>query len=112
MTPLRKYIKALQLIDFYKVTEHSLRFVLQTLFEELNNKKIEILHEAKREGRFGSPDFKISDNKGIIGYVETKKIGENLDKILKSEQIKKQSKNKFLEINEAYERIKKIRGIK
>jgi len=30
----------------------------------------------------------------------------------KSEQIKKQSKNKFLEINEAYERIKKIRGIK
>ncbi len=91
MTPFQKYIKSLKLVDFSQVTEHSLRFLLQTLLEELLNRKIDILHEGKREGKFGSPDFKISDNKGIVGYVETKKIDDNLDKILKSEQIKKYS---------------------
>lgn len=35
----------------------------------------------------GAPDFKIMRQGTILGYVETKSIGENLDKVLKSEQI-------------------------
>jgi len=89
MTAVEKYIKALQKIDFSQTTEHSLRFELKTLLEDLLNRKVDILHEGKREGKFGSPDFKISDTKGIIGYVETKKIDDGLKKIIKSDQIKK-----------------------
>ncbi len=89
MTTLQKYISALQKIDLQQATEHSLRFELKTLLEDAVQRKVDILHEGKREGKFGSPDFKISDNKGIIGYVETKKLDFNLDKILHSEQIKK-----------------------
>jgi hypothetical protein len=38
----------------------------------------------------GAPDFKVTKSGGLIlGYVENKTIGENLDKVLKSEQIKK-----------------------
>jgi len=89
MTPIQKYIESLQNIDFSQVTEHSLRFELKTLLEDCFDRKVDILHEGKREGKFGSPDFKISDKNGIIGYVETKKIDDNLEKIIKSEQIKK-----------------------
>ncbi len=89
MTAIQKYIKSLQKIDFSQVTEHSLRFELRNLLEDILNRKVDILHEGKREGKFGSPDFKISDKNGIIGYVETKKIDDNLEKIIKSDQIKK-----------------------
>ena len=89
MTALQKYIQSLQKIDFSEVTEHSLRFELKTLLTDIFDRKIDILHEGKREGKFGAPDFKISDKNGIIGYVETKKVDDNLEKIIKSEQIKK-----------------------
>ena len=37
----------------------------------------------------GAPDFKITKSGLILGYVENKAIGENLDKVLKSDQIKR-----------------------
>lgn len=37
----------------------------------------------------GAPDFKIIKGGLILGYVENKAIGENLDKVLKSDQIKR-----------------------
>jgi hypothetical protein len=37
----------------------------------------------------GAPDFKIASRGLILGYVENKGIGENLDKVLKSDQIKR-----------------------
>ncbi len=89
MLVIQNYIKALQRIDFSKDSEHSLRFELKNLLENHSNRKVNILHHGKREGKFGAPDFKISDEKGIVGYVETKKSGENLEHIIKSEQIKK-----------------------
>ncbi|MFZ5790683.1 MAG: hypothetical protein ACOY3L_08300 [Pseudomonadota bacterium] len=46
-----------------------------------------VQHEPKRAAAKGAPDFKISRKGLILGYVETKPIGENLDKVLKSEQI-------------------------
>ncbi len=89
MTELEKYFKALQAHRVDEITEHSHRSNLQQLLESLSGPKIKVLHEPKREGKFGSPDFKITHTESIIGYVENKKIEENLDKILKSDQIKK-----------------------
>ncbi len=92
MNNFEKYINALQNVNFDEATEHSLRFELKNLLDSLlkvENRKIDILHEGKREGKFGSPDFKLSDEKGIVGYIETKKIDENLAKVLKSSQILK-----------------------
>ena len=89
MTDFEKYFKALQGHRVDEITEHSHRSHLQHLLECLSGPKINVLHEPKREGKFGSPDFKITHVESIIGYVENKKIEENLDRILKSEQIKK-----------------------
>ncbi len=89
MTEFEKYFKSLQSQKLSAITEHSHRPALQELIESLTNPTIKVLHEPKREGKFGSPDFKITDTESIIGYIENKKIEENLDKTIKSDQIKK-----------------------
>jgi hypothetical protein len=73
-------------------TEHSDRSVLETLLRELaaqSDKSIAVQHEPKRETDKGAPDFKVSQRGLILGYVENKQIDENLNKVLKSDQIKK-----------------------
>ncbi len=89
MADFDKYFKSLQSYNIDDITEHSHRPALKDLLESLAGVKVEILHEPKREGKFGSPDFKITNVESIIGYVENKKVKENLDKTLKSDQIKK-----------------------
>jgi predicted helicase len=87
-----QYLDELKKIDIAQATEHSLRSLLESLLKDLAqevNKDISVLQEPKRQGKFGTPDFKISNTTGIIGYCETKKIGENLAEILKTPQIKK-----------------------
>lgn len=92
MTEFESYFKSLQSQKIRDITEHSHRPALKTLVESLVGSKVKVLHEPKREGKFGSPDFKITHTESIIGYIENKKIEENLDKILKSDQIKKYQK--------------------
>lgn len=89
MTDFEQYFTSLQTHNIADITEHSHRSNLQKLLEGFADPNIKVLHEPKREGRFGSPDFKITHTESIIGYVENKKIDENLDKTLKSDQIKK-----------------------
>jgi predicted helicase len=86
------YLKALKKFSLSEITEHTHRKELQELLETIakdSNKKIKIQHEPKRTVKLGAPDFKITLNESIIGYVENKKIEENLDETLKSDQIKK-----------------------
>jgi len=69
-------------------------FTFRTLFENLINsikpaKNIRIITEPKRKKGFGAPDFKVEKDGGIIGYIETKNIGVNLDNELKSNSIKR-----------------------
>lgn len=70
-------------------TEHTdrgaLEKLLQTAAGDLSG--IHVQHEPKREPGKGAPDFKITKAGVILGYVENKAIGENLDRVLKSEQI-------------------------
>ena len=84
-----QYIK--ELIDVKDDLEHSGRTYLENLLRSFTDKfKIKLKHEPKRDknGK-GVPDFKFYLNDTDIGYLENKKIGENLDKVLKSDQIKK-----------------------
>jgi hypothetical protein len=46
-----------------------------------------VIHEAKKVRGSGAPDFKVMKAAMILGYVENKTVGENLDQILKSDQI-------------------------
>ena len=69
--------------------EHSGRTYLQNLLQQFAE-KTEVIHEPKRDknGK-GAPDFKFVLNGTDIGFLENKKIGENLDEVLKSPQIEK-----------------------
>jgi hypothetical protein len=72
-------------------TEHTGRPALDALLRAFAGETVvrgaQVQHEAGREGDKGAPDFKIKRAGMILGYVETKTIGENLDKVLKSEQV-------------------------
>jgi len=94
MIEFQQYIKDLQSEPIESITEHSKRRSLENLIIAIaetsqNKDKIKILHEPRRKENYGAPDFLIYTINSIIGYVENKKITENLDKVLKSEQIKK-----------------------
>jgi len=89
MTSFEEYFNSLKSHKITEITEHSHRPALKLLIEHFSEPKVKVLHEPKREGKFGSPDFKITHTESIIGYIENKKIEENLDKILKTDQIKK-----------------------
>jgi hypothetical protein len=68
MPEFDKYFKVLQSHRIEEITEHSHCSILQRLLENLAGSKIKVLHEPKREGKFGSPDFKITHRESIIGY--------------------------------------------
>lgn len=71
-------------------TEHSDRGALLTLLNAAADDAgpgIRIIHEAKKVAGSGAPDFKVMKAAMILGYVENKTVGENLDHILKSDQI-------------------------
>ncbi len=55
--------------------------------DALAAKKLRIVQEEKQT-EYGTPDFTIRQGGLIVGYVENKKMEENLAKISESEQIK------------------------
>lgn len=87
-----QYILALRKTPIDEKTEHTDRAALQSLLQSLADKcgtGTSVQHEPKRVTDKGAPDFKIANRGLILGYVENKGIGENLDKVLKSDQIKR-----------------------
>jgi len=87
-----RYLRALRKSAIDDKTEHTDRAALQSLLQEIaddTQKGIKVQHEPKRVADKGAPDFKISKGGLILGYVENKGIDENLNKVLKSEQIEK-----------------------
>jgi len=73
-------------------TEHSDRGALLTLLNAAADDAgpgIRIIHEAKKVAGSGAPDFKVMKAAMILGYVENKTVGEKLDQILRSDQIKR-----------------------
>ena len=87
-----RYLSALRKIAVEDKTEHTDRGALEALLSALAgdiDANIHVQHEPKRDALKGAPDFKVASKGLILGYVETKKLNDNLDKILKSEQIAK-----------------------
>ncbi len=87
-----RYLLALRKNPVDEKTEHMDRAALEALLQALadeTQKGVNVQHEPKRVADKGAPDFKISKGALILGYVENKKIGESLDKVLKSDQIKR-----------------------
>ncbi|MEW6201858.1 MAG: hypothetical protein AB1546_07775, partial [bacterium] len=88
MKIIQDYIK--QIEENFKAgnaTEHTHRPALQTLIQSYEKGIV-----ATNEPRWiacGAPDLRITKNAVPLGYVETKDIGENLDKMEKSEQLKR-----------------------
>ncbi len=85
-----RYILALRKTPVDDKTEHTDRGALEALLQAVADEggaKLTVQHEPKRASGKGAPDFRITRNGLILGYVENKAIGENLDKVLKSEQL-------------------------
>lgn len=93
MDPLKPYFTAVRHLDTTESTEHTLRGALETLLNAIvtgANRDVAVIHEPKRDKtKLGAPDFKIKLNEAILGYLETKPIGDNLDAVLQSDQIAK-----------------------
>jgi predicted helicase len=92
---IQNYLDSLRINDCLNQTEHTGRAFLQNLLQSACPQHLLITHEAKRnKDGFGAPDFSISHQKQgtIIGYLENKKIDENLTKIINSPQIEKYQK--------------------
>ncbi|QTO96767.1 N-6 DNA methylase [Helicobacter pylori] len=73
------------------------RAFLQILLKGLKdnfNKEFKIEHEPKRDKQGGQPDFRVSYQGLNIGYIENKRVGTDLNQLLKSDQILK-----YLELN-------------
>jgi len=68
-------------------TEHSYRADLQNLLNEMV-KGITITNEPKRQ-KCGAPDYIIQKKEVPLGYIEAKDIGIDLNKIEKSDQMKR-----------------------
>ena len=87
-----RYLLALRKTPIDDKTEHTDRAALQNLLQTIasgTESGIAVQHEPKRVADKGAPDFKVTKSGLILGYVENKAIGENLDKVLKSDQIKR-----------------------
>ena len=88
-----EYLRRLRETPLDEHTEHTGRAALETLLNEFARNAgphpAKVQHEPKRQADKGAPDFKVTRQGLILGYVETKGIGANLDKILKSDQIKR-----------------------
>ncbi len=69
-------------------TEHTHRPALKTLLESLDA-GVTATNEPQHIVDVGAPDFIVERKKIPLGYVETKDVGEPLDKMEKSEQMKR-----------------------
>jgi hypothetical protein len=98
-------LKALRKTPIDDKTEHTDRLALENLLQAIADDVaagVTVHHETKRKKikgkangndsatqKKGAPDFKVTSRGLILGYVENKAVGENLSKVLKSDQIAK-----------------------
>ncbi len=92
---LKEYLESIKDLTPEK-NELTHRLFLHNLLDKLKNhfnKEFKIEHEPKRD-QGSQPDFRISYQGLNIGYIENKRVGENLSQLLKKDQIRK-----YLELN-------------
>ncbi|UFG19984.1 N-6 DNA methylase [Helicobacter pylori] len=92
---LKEYLESIKDLTPEK-NELTRRAFLENLLISLKenfNKEFKIEHEPKRD-QGSQPDFRISYQGLNIGYIENKRVGTNLNRLLKSDQVLK-----YLELN-------------
>ena len=94
--PFAAYFDAIKSLEVSEATEHTLRGPLETLLDSLAadaGPGLRVIHEPKRDAAgLGAPDFKVKRREAILGYVENKKVGADLDAVLQSDQVAKYKK--------------------
>ncbi|WP_240642017.1 type ISP restriction/modification enzyme [Helicobacter pylori] len=92
---LKEYLEGIKDLTPEK-NELTHRLFLHNLLDKLKNhfnKEFKIEHEPERK-QGSQPDFRVSYQGLNIGYIENKRVGTNLNQLLKSDQILK-----YLELN-------------
>ena len=69
-------------------TEMSFRNPLENLIQNLDN-NLKLIEEPKKTKEVGIPDFRVYQQGKRMGYIETKDLGMDLNKISKSDQLKR-----------------------
>lgn len=88
MTGIERYLSALEVaLKSGSATEHTYRRALETLLADANS-SLTVINEPKHQ-TCGAPDIIVLRKNVPLGYIETKDIGENLDKVIKTEQLKR-----------------------
>jgi hypothetical protein len=88
MNPIKAYLDQIQQnLQTGQATEHTHRSALQALIQNLLP-ATQVLNEP-RHIACGAPDYVIQHGAEPLGYIEAKDIGENLDKVQKSDQLKR-----------------------
>lgn len=96
---LKEYLESIKDLTPEK-NELTHRLFLHNLLDRLKNhfnKEFKIEHEPNRDKQGGQPDFRVSYQGLNIGYVENKRVGTDLRKIVESEKSKQILK--YLELN-------------
>ncbi|MFP6006192.1 type ISP restriction/modification enzyme [Helicobacter pylori] len=96
---LKEYLESIKDLTPEK-NELTHRLFLHNLLDKLKNhfnKEFKIEHEPNRDKQGGQPDFRVSYQGLNIGYIENKRVGTDLRKIVESE--KSDQILKYLELN-------------
>ncbi|EJB83964.1 type ISP restriction/modification enzyme [Helicobacter pylori] len=96
---LKEYLESIKDLTPEK-NELTHRGSLENLLKNLKdnfNKEFKIEHEPNRDKQGGQPDFRVSYQGLNIGYIENKRVGTDLRKIVESEKSKQILK--YLELN-------------
>ncbi|MGL2463226.1 type ISP restriction/modification enzyme [Helicobacter pylori] len=96
---LKEYLEGIKDLTPEK-NELTHRLFLHNLLDKLKNhfnKEFKIEHEPNRDKQGGQPDFRVSFQGLNIGYIENKRVGTDLRKIVESEKNKQILK--YLELN-------------
>ncbi len=92
---LKEYLESIKDLTTEKneLTHRPSLYNLLNRLKDHFNKEFKIEHEPKRE-QGSQPDFRVSFQGLNIGYIENKRVGENLRQLLKEDQVRK-----YLELN-------------
>ncbi|WQY10875.1 N-6 DNA methylase [Helicobacter pylori] len=92
---LKEYLEGIKDLTLEKneLTHRAFLQILLTSLKDDFNKEFKIEHEPERK-QGSQPDFRVSYQGLNIGYIENKRVGTNLNRLLKSDQILK-----YLELN-------------
>ncbi len=92
---LKEYLEGIKNItpESNELTHRPSLYTLLKGLKENFNKEFKIEHEPERK-QGSQPDFRISYQGLNIGYIENKRVGTNLNQLLKSDQVLK-----YLELN-------------